>query len=1202
MINLPFSRESKENAYDKPSSSRSKRMGNILGNAQHVPTTNNHHNTTTLRTLKSGMKGGGAEDCISPTSLDRNVAELGWQNHGNGVYIHDQEKAIVGGCASSTSVPSAAVFSKLNSRDSGEMKNTATSRNANIVEYSPKRKQRATLRSTNPSSNPYTTTTGIVRRHNSLPIMPSNSSPVSRYSPRNTSYVTSNTGGCNTRRGGVLSSTVKHRFILLSCAIGLALLGIFLDTKTIMNASTFGEGSSSRREWIMNLPRTISTSVAFTSGYYGGVIVEEEEGGFLKKGGEKISMQEEWSRVQSAVKKRARGRRMRTQPPSTVAAVSMLSGVKGNNGKTVESSAPRLVLDLPSHRTLDSPLVDSNTASITNTGVRRRLEGSFACGPEAREASQLNPNHYPEYAHINSNSRIVVTGALTQLGMEVILKLHEQCGVSYIMGLDSMYPNTRHDRIDMIEWRYKYIVKRVPEFQRLMVPVFGVHPHSKVGEEVKLEIDGYGFDIVTRFRPTHIVHLEGMEEGMGEHDDYGDTTDVSPFSDGSSTMMRRFTSLASIDQILTSLMKYNQWRERNGEMNRPQPKLVYVSSNEATTMSGVSMSGRKNLSTPSPATVYGTSCLLNEVMASYHHRRHGVESVGLRVPPLFGPFDRSGSLIHDLTERIVRNAAGKNVKGVPKYHADSDRYELATMWNRRDGAVEKALEQVAFVSDVAKAVVAAMQFEGDVTDRDAGPTLIRLGSKFTTTMKDLNDRMESYLPPYNQWESPGVPSLGEKVIDVAANNHALSIYDTQRNRDLLGWSHTTRLHEGTKSMLAWHVMKAYPYGLPTTVPSYDAFKQILVDSRDDRRALVNLPCASGCRWQGFCSSSAWDEAIATSKAVTASCPYVLYTVDLRPELFTMEKQSAPSQRKGWEEQFCKVAFVSSSSKLANSMYSKRMNDNTPVDQWNGTGKDGHWRIVVIRGSQYSMTEAERSLAKLTPNLLFNDRVEKAMHLEMKARDRTEKKNVVDKDKKEMRVYLPPRAHRHSVFFTNKYTFGDDFDTNSAKNLAKFVMANMGIAETSDIRKQVQFYEQTGHLTRTNMQRSANYQEFFQDNFFPYDFLRSTWLVHELKSEEGRNLRCEMYEEHSTWGNNGMEDLSMGFVLAKKKVKMQLGSLAPPEYDGPEEWYPLLVPREATDEDAITEGPVYLEYLEAAQKVTRDEAGGELFISFLPQKR
>jgi hypothetical protein len=82
----------------------------------------------------------------------------------------------------------------------------------------------------------------------------------------------------------------------------------------------------------------------------------------------------------------------------------------------------------------------------------------------------------------------------------------------------------------------------------------------------------------------------------------------------------------------------------------------------------------------------------------------------------------------------------------------------------------------------------------------------------------------------------------------------------------------------------------------------------------------------------------------------------------------------------------------------------------------------------------------------------------------------------------------------------------------------------------------------------------------------------------------------------------MEDLSMAFVLAKNKVKMRLGKLSDNTGSwGPEEWYPLLIPKDPNDEDFITEGPVYLDYQESAQKVVTDSRGHELYISFLNQK-
>ena len=1055
------------------------------------------------------------------------------------------------------------------------------------------------------------------------------------------------------RQGAKYSTIAKRRMLVMSCALGMLLVGYFFEVRQIMNAA-WGGGStttSSNRDWLISLPRSFSTSGGGLAGGFFNTFRTDQQSYLSQDVPVIVNMEEERERVKALYKSRAEKRRMRTRPPSTyptIPAAATNTEDATNNPNVIDSSPPpRLILDLPAHRELNGDLVDQNHRALQavsgdsnpnkegEEGRRqlRRKEKSNQppppiCGQQAQEASQLNPNHYPPYAHVGPSSRIVVTGALSQVGMELILQLYERCGVQFIVGIDAAYPNTRHDRIEMIETRYQYIARRVPGFQRLIVPIFGIHPHPHIGEEIRFEAMGNTFDLVNRFKPTHVVHLAGVEEGRGEHIDYGDVVDASPFAedgDGKRGMMRTFDSVLSMDQVLMSLARSNK---RQGDAGVPwQPQLVYVSSHEARDRSGVP-SASSDGGGERPSSVYGMSSLLKEVLASYYYRQHGVDSVGLRIPSVFGPFSRSGSLLHDLAERTVRNAAGENVQGVPKFHRDRDRYELPSMFSKRDGAESGEPEQMLFVYDVASAIMAAMQFrknyDSPPKDRSDGPTLINIGSKLVTSMNDMKERMERYLPPDGQWENAAALDETEEsdTTDGVTNGLGLSVYDARRNRDLLGWTHKIGLHEGVKSALAWQVLKAFPHGLPPSVPAQSNFQLLLDDTRDSL-SYHTLPCASGCRWGGgMCSSSVWDDVLVTTKEITARCPYVLYTVDLRPELVRLEKQSAPSQRRGWEDWFCKIAFVSSSSKLAESIYGNDLKAETEMSVWNGKGKAGYWIIVALPGTQYNMPEHERSLAKLSPANLFNERVENAMyinhrrvtlttdqamgvmrHLEMKARKVPEKRTIVDeKTKENVDIYLPSQPQRHSVFFTNKYSFSDDFDTRSAKNLARFVMSNAGIAETKDIRAQVQFYEHSSHLTRENWKRSPNYQEFNQDNFFPYDFLRSTWLVHELKSDEGRNLRCEMYEEHALWGNSEMEDLSMGFVLAKRKVKMQLGKVADNQYNGPEQWYPLLVPREPDDEDAITEGPVYLDYLESAQKVATDSKGHEFYVTFLPQNR
>lgn len=369
--------------------------------------------------------------------------------------------------------------------------------------------------------------------------------------------------------------------------------------------------------------------------------------------------------------------------------------------------------------------------------------------------------------------------------------------------------------------------------------------------------------------------------------DYGDVTDASPLAeaegggDGSVTM-RRFDALLSMDQVLRSLADF-----RVRFPQRTQPQLVYLSSHEAEDRSGVaSKVGDSTVdgASVSPASVYGTSSLLKEVLASYYYKRHGVESFGLRIPTVFGPFARPGSVMHDLAERTVHNAVEWDPEGrIPPHRLDGDRYELSTMFAKREGAEAGAREQLVYVYDVAAAIIAALQFRRDPKVDPNAPVLARIGSglELTTSMREMQERMEEYLPPASEDVGPKLPSDAEPSKGlVALESPGPSDRDAERVRDLLGWTHSSRIHEAIKSTLAYHVLKAYPYSLPPVLPIQNKF-QGLIDGSIDNLSYHSLPCAAGCRWGGnLCSPSPWDAVIETTREITQSCPYVLYTVDL----------------------------------------------------------------------------------------------------------------------------------------------------------------------------------------------------------------------------------------------------------------------------------------------------------------------------------
>eukprot|EP00984_Skeletonema_dohrnii_P002091 scaffold698_cov115-Skeletonema_dohrnii-CCMP3373.AAC.5 len=980
----------------------------------------------------------------------------------------------------------------------------------------------------------------------------------------------------HSRRGSPQRSfAARRRRTILYTATGLALLGYFCEMMQLIRI--MGSDGGSQQDVIIDLPDSVSLPNTFNSSSNTSN-AESQPLPSVASHHHVIPNKEEWDRVRAITNSRAEQRRKRCRPPNLLDANGAES-VHNVPIANIESktTAPQMTLDLPVHSSLNES-IDKTYPSTSNKHIRsntQQITAPSICGIHARDASKNDGTNYPSSAYIGPQSRVIVTGALSQLGIEIILQLYKDCGTEYILGIDSALPNTRHDRLAALE-RYRFLSHHVPSFQTLQVPLFGIAPHPKVGGEIRMESE---FDVIDRFNPTHIVHLMGLEEGRGEYSDFGDIDDVSPYSAGGySSMMRRYQNLVSMDQILASIARFK--REQG---SKAQPQLVYVSSTEVEDQSGVPLVGGMQ-GMIGKATVYGSCSLLKEVLASYYHRRHGVDSVGIRLSTIYGPFARPGSLLHDLAERTVHSAAGNN----------GDKYALETMWKRREGAEDGALEQIAYSRDLAQAFVAAMQFRGD---RINGPALMQLGSKDTNSMKDIERKMSGYLPTPTKTSEPD--QIAEKTSEVStalvttSNSLSISDSDIKRNLHLLGWSHSTETQDGLRSMLAWQIMKAYPFAQPNSVST---IKEFLDASQVPYVGLSStLPCASGCGWHGQCTSSVWDAVVEESRAATAKCKHVLYTVDLSSDLAELNEKPATSKD---EKDFCKIAFISSTSALAKQ------------------NKDSQWTIITINGDESTVTEAELSLAKLSPTMLFGDKVNHAFYADhrrlkastddamtaiqsMKVDSVKEKTRVILKENaKVKKFWLLPRPKRHSIMFTSRLNTPKGHDVNSASAHASFVMSNFGVKMTKQIQKQIQFYQHASHLVRNSLLRSTNYAKYVIDNNFPFEYIRSNWLLHDLKSAEGHQLRCEIYEEHVTWGNQNMEDFSMAFVLAKRSAMMQLGKMLETP-DSPGDWYPLLVPKKTKDKEDVIEGPEYLKYLDPSRKsVAKNHKGSEICISFL----
>jgi hypothetical protein len=95
-------------------------------------------------------------------------------------------------------------------------------------------------------------------------------------------------------------------------------------------------------------------------------------------------------------------------------------------------------------------------------------------------------------------------------------------------------------------------------------------------------------------------------------------------------------------------------------------------------------------------------------------------------------------------------------------------------------------------------------------------------------------------------------------------------------------------------------------------------------------------------------------------------------------------------------------------------------------------------------------------------------------------------------------------------------------------------------EPTEVKAQREFYERGRSLINSMDLRSSGHHHKFEFK----DFIRSQWVLYNLKLEEGHHVRCEWYREHSHWaGSNtldsGMDQLSFAYVMAKLDLSRKI---------------------------------------------------------------
>ena len=660
------------------------------------------------------------------------------------------------------------------------------------------------------------------------------------------------------------------------------------------------------------------------------------------------------------------------------------------------------------------------------------------CGAHARDASKRHPGSFPAKYSLNQQSRVLIAGILSPLGIHLALRLMQECGVQHIMGLDDITPNTRKNRIEQME-RYALLIRLIPTLERLIVPFVGILPKEQQ-------------DRLENFGPTHLVNLFSKDDSS------------------SNTLYHIRRSMTATDQLFELAKKLIT-----------APNIVYIPSERIE---------------------------LDHVIASTYHCLYGLSSTSLQLPQVYGPWGHPLSWSFLLGEQIMHNSTGTNMTDV---------------------MIPRDAAPFLFVDDAVDAVLAAMQFQHGVIS-------------FTLTSQTTKTDIERALLP-----------LDDQTV-VMTNTQTTQGHQGQDEvKEWIGWTAYTSTTDGVNELLAWHFNRAHPYGgiiqETSTSPTIESLHR------------QSFPCASECSRPSHCDKSPFDALAKVSKKLTHGCKYALYMVNLWSNVGALPISIATPVA---NVTTCRVAFVSSESLLVQTL---------GKDAVNGKVEHNGWSLVWLDREASQLSEADFALAKLSPGKLFSDSVSRAVFLDANRLSVPSMEYVLGL----IRVLdAPPRkpqrrkifrsgttlfqlswsgraAARRVIFFGQQQTFPFPA-TNQMSQYVDFILQRDGIKSSMGLSRQTQFYDQAAHLLQTGDRRSLQENQAGMYSTFPYLWVRSSMLIHDLHDEEARLLRCEWYDEQVFWGNSDLEDVSLAYVLAKRQIKGRQGA---PIIDQLE-WSPVLV--------------------------------------------
>ena len=296
------------------------------------------------------------------------------------------------------------------------------------------------------------------------------------------------------------------------------------------------------------------------------------------------------------------------------------------------------------------------TDTRTNIGEEYILANSTDICNLSRNVSINSPNNYLKRNVLNSESSVLITGILSPLGFHLALRLFYECDVESIAGVDHMFPNTIRHRL-RVQQQIAILIKTIPKLrQPILIPLTGLDPKpespvmSSNGILLLRKTGEFNYKSVSKI--THIVHLMGSSvSSFHDHDDSrsGERKNTdSPYVSEERTHNPMFgirQSLVGMEQLLTSLETMDIDKRSH---------FTFVSDTEILGRNN-NDSGWKgyNGKRGEDESFHTSIKLMEEILSQAYGSLSGIESVGLRLSNVYGPWGMQGAFDHDIAEQAA---------------------------------------------------------------------------------------------------------------------------------------------------------------------------------------------------------------------------------------------------------------------------------------------------------------------------------------------------------------------------------------------------------------------------------------------------------------------------------------------------------------------------------------------------------------------